>query len=415
VLTVTKFYDYNIRSYNMPTPEELQPISLDDQERMFLRRQSRYGLDVTGKHADNKVVDEHHLLRDTEGRPLKGFFLIEGAFYTEDIVIKNAATGIELKKATRDPGTMELNLEADPDYYCAEVSVTVGELTGREAAYVIVSIKDFPKEALVSYQVVGGQFVTSRSIMQKIVENKECSDVCFDEIHHKPASYPAQPALIDMDKTYNWKYMINVVRDLQRSLELSHAPAYLKLTKKVCALIKKALTPKPTLWKSSEVSGLFKASTLDAYPSDEHVSKSDVLLMLARYNTDQFKTLGATAVTYDSKVISGAGVITVKLSKLNTAAAPMVAIVYLTYTTNDPLIIAVSSTSATFTNTKTIVIDPANLGNLGTVIYKNLKGDPVTPVPAVLLKDVKEISVIETASQQEILINKENQLGANLT
>jgi len=301
----------------------LGPLTLTEQERLNLKNITRFGFDRTGTHPDNHIITEQHILKQPNGTVRKAIYLKEGLFFTESVIIRDLtdpANPVDMVKAERDPGTMELITNTNPDYFCSEPSMVVGGITGKEACLIIIFICDeAPDIVEVDYQCVGGQFSRPSSMMQRMTDNIACSDVCYDDLFNVPELFKPEHHGHSMHDTTDWEFMIDAIDRVTRSIELSYIPAFVTLTNRVCEMIREGLKPKPALARvrdesydllpnaddSTPWTGARPSLFLDPWPSDEHPSKSDVLMMMEEYLANGYENLANRSIRWENLSASG--------------------------------------------------------------------------------------------------------------
>ena len=292
-------------------PEHLGPLTLSEQERLDLKTISRYGFDRSGHHEDNHIVEEVRILKQPDGSIIRSFPLQEGLFYSESVKVydwTDPSNPRELRKAERDPGTMELIKDNDPEYYCSEISTVVGSLTGLEACLLVVILDGRqPEEVMIDYQCVGGQFSNPSALMRRMVDNIGDSEICYDSIFNKPAVFNPKHHMHSLTDVVGMEFLVDAINNVARTLELSYVPAFIHFRDKVCKMIRDGLRPPPSLSNvRDEIWELFPTTytgprpqeELDPWPSDKYVSKSDVLMMLAEYEANGFASMGSKSIKF---------------------------------------------------------------------------------------------------------------------
>ncbi len=259
---------------------------------------TRYGLDKTAAHSDNLIVEEHTLLRD-DGTYNKVLAPREGYFYTQDVKVEDItdpANPIELVKATRDLNNDgELVHNQNSDYVATEPSMVVGGLVGKEACLLIVfpGADNPPAKVRVTYQVVGGQFIHSSSTLLKIYENIATGYVEWDDIANKPQQFVGKHHGHNINDVYGWEYVVEAIDRLGRVMELGHIPAYTEMANKLYEIASSAVKP---ITKQNYI------NLLDGKPSDEYMSKSDVLFLINEAKTNYDGLVAKTFKGYPTDV-----------------------------------------------------------------------------------------------------------------
>lgn len=162
----------------------------------------KYPLDLTGAAASNRVSNEQHTLPSTN---IRVFVPQYGAFFTDSIAVRDAATNRTLVKYT--------------DYYPSLLYAGPTEQTGREIHQIIV-ITDSTCSANILFdaQMLGGEYSYSYDAIVQLVKNLalDSRTIQFDNIIGKPDGYNPAPHLHDAGDLYGFEYLsasIDRVRD----------------------------------------------------------------------------------------------------------------------------------------------------------------------------------------------------------
>jgi len=157
----------------------------------------KYPLDLTGSASSNAIGNESHTVpRDTS----RGFALDYGPFYTKSLVIRKASDGEALI--------------AHVDYIALHQYQEATLVAGQEiCAAVLITNADIEGELLVDYQVVGGGFSSSVSVIQELVAALEIDDraIAWGDIIGKLEAFPPSPHYHDLDDFYGFEYMIAAI------------------------------------------------------------------------------------------------------------------------------------------------------------------------------------------------------------
>ncbi|MNU19574.1 hypothetical protein D3C71_78030 [compost metagenome] len=176
----------------------------------------RYPLDPTGTNPDNLVVDEPHTL---PARQIRAVATEYGAFYTESMVVVDAATNQPLVKGVQ--------------YYAAELYEVPSGMFGKEVCAIIL-IKDpsVSPNIRIRYQAVGGEYSRSVTAIIQQIEALNLDDrpVEWGSIINKPSEYPPSHHLHDLGDIYGFEYMVHAldrIRDaILRGDDISHDTIY---------------------------------------------------------------------------------------------------------------------------------------------------------------------------------------------
>jgi len=135
----------------------------------------RYPLDETGTSPDNLVLNEPHELGS---RQVRCIALHYGAFFTESLRVRDAATGQLLTSA---------------QFYPAELYAVPTALYGKEiCAIIVITDPTVSGNVLVDYQVLGGYYGASTQAIIQQLENLNLDDrpVSWHNVIDKPSEFP---------------------------------------------------------------------------------------------------------------------------------------------------------------------------------------------------------------------------------
>lgn len=136
------------------------------------KQMTRYPLDLTGKHPDNKVVNERVVV-DTRSPVFK---LSAGAFYTDSVVIVHL--GETLAKGV--------------DYKATRMVEDAVILSNQDvAAYIKITDKTLVGELLVTYQAVGGEYQNIHNTLVEILNDYKIDKrgVYFNDVVNLPTAF----------------------------------------------------------------------------------------------------------------------------------------------------------------------------------------------------------------------------------
>ena len=164
----------------------------------------KYPLDLTGSASSNAIVNESHTVPRDNSR---GFALDYGPFYSESLVITRPSTGEVLKPHI--------------DYIALHQYQEATLIAGQEICAAVLIINEAIAEELsVSYQVVGGGFSSSVSVIQELVEALELDNraVAWGDIIGKLEAFPAAPHYHDLDDFYGFEYMVSALDRIEAAI-----------------------------------------------------------------------------------------------------------------------------------------------------------------------------------------------------
>ncbi len=176
----------------------------------------RYPLDPTGTSPDNLVSDEPHALPARQKRAIAPQY---GAFYTESIVVVDAATNTPLTKGVQ--------------YYPAELYEVPTGMFGKEVcAIILITDPSVSANVKITYQAVGGEYSRSaQAIIQQIEAlNLDDRPVEWGSIINKPSEYPPSHHLHDLGDIYGFEYMVHALDRIRAAIlmgdDVSHDAIY---------------------------------------------------------------------------------------------------------------------------------------------------------------------------------------------
>lgn len=164
----------------------------------------KYPLDLTGSASSNAIVNELHTVPRDNSR---GFALDYGPFYSESLVITRPSTGEILKPHI--------------DYIALHQYQEATLIAGQEiCAAVLIINETIAEELSVSYQVVGGGFSSSVSVIQELVEALQLDNraVAWGDIIGKLEAFPAAPHYHDLDDFYGFEYMVSALDRIESAI-----------------------------------------------------------------------------------------------------------------------------------------------------------------------------------------------------
>ena len=176
----------------------------------------RYPLDPTGTSPDNLVADEPHALPARQIRALAPQY---GAFYTESVVVVDAATNQPLVKGVQ--------------YYPAELYEVPTGMFGKEVcAIILINDPSVSANVKVTYQAVGGEYSRSATAIIQQIEALNLDDrpVEWGSIINKPSEYPPSHHLHDLGDVYGFEYMVHALDRIRAAIlmgdDVSHDTIY---------------------------------------------------------------------------------------------------------------------------------------------------------------------------------------------
>jgi hypothetical protein len=161
-----------------------------------------YQFDKTAVSPANLVTAEVHNVNIGEARLI---VLTHGLFFTENIVIRNAATTTELVKGT--------------DYTFRGFDPEISALAGHECASAIY-FPSFSGPVEVDYQVVGGYQSMNSAIMKEVAQAlAQLPPADFEQLANAPTSYAPDPHMHSfVDDLTNLEKFRMTVEDLKQAI-----------------------------------------------------------------------------------------------------------------------------------------------------------------------------------------------------
>lgn len=166
----------------------------------------KYPLDPTGISPANLVVGEAKTLGNTK---IRVFGMLYGPFFTESLVVKDAANGRVLIR--------------DVDYYATEMYQLPTEMYGKEiCAIVIITNQTVSANVTVDYQVLGGEFSYSYdAIVQLITKlNLDNRPVAWGSLIDKPDAFEPAPHLHDAGDVYGMEYIVVALERVVQAIQI---------------------------------------------------------------------------------------------------------------------------------------------------------------------------------------------------
>lgn len=157
---------------------------------MTLQVNVKYPVDRTGKHPDNRVVNERHLLT-----PLNRTLVPrEGYFYAEGLVIQGGTRG--------DTNTLVLG----QDYNLDDLNDILTHETGKSIFTSIVILNSkIMGEVQITYQCYGTRDEFTPGMVKGIIDEYRAIVPRFDEITNRPKTYPFAPHAHPIGEISGWE------------------------------------------------------------------------------------------------------------------------------------------------------------------------------------------------------------------
>lgn len=136
------------------------------------KQMTRYPLDLTGKHPDNKVVNERYII-DARNPVFK---LSAGAFYTDSVVITHLGEAITPRV----------------DFTFTRLVEEAVKLSNQDvAAFITLNDRSLSGEILITYQAVGGEFQNIHNTIVDILENYKLDKrgVFYNDVVNLPTAF----------------------------------------------------------------------------------------------------------------------------------------------------------------------------------------------------------------------------------
>lgn len=168
----------------------------------------KYPLDTTGRNPNNLVNgEEHDIGVILPGRRSRIFVPTYGPFYTEGMVIRVRSTGQVLQPRIH--------------YIATEFYQAAAKRTGMEVCTAIVITDSLvPSDLVISYQVVGGEFQLSTSVLQNAIDRLEIDKrpVKWGDIIGLPEAFPPSDHLHDIGDVYGFEYLIPPLEGIEQAI-----------------------------------------------------------------------------------------------------------------------------------------------------------------------------------------------------
>ena len=172
----------------------------------------RYGLDPTAVNPDNLVMNEQHVLAN---RRIRAISPVEGAFYGENVVVREDSSGRILTKGIH--------------YVPQEYYRTPSELYGK-AVYGILLIIDpaVTSHITINYQVVGGIYSGTTDTLKHLLEQvrDDGTEFSFYDVVGRPDAYAPTPHLHSLDNGMKFEYVVHALERIRNAILWSDSPAY---------------------------------------------------------------------------------------------------------------------------------------------------------------------------------------------
>lgn len=166
----------------------------------------KYPYDPTGKAATNLVPDELHQLNNANFRVLVPRY---GAFYTESVSLREAASGKPLV-----PGR---------DYYPAMLYKLPTMETGQEVHQIIIITNPaVSSNVLFTAQMLGGEYSYSWDAIVQMIQSLKLDQrsVVFENIIGKPEKWEPAPHLHDIGDVYGFEYQVAALERLAQAIKM---------------------------------------------------------------------------------------------------------------------------------------------------------------------------------------------------
>lgn len=169
----------------------------------------KYPLDRTGKAATNLVTDELHQLNNANYRVLVPRY---GAFFTDSITVREAASGRVLKKGV--------------DYYPAMLYKTPTVDTGLEVhQLIIVTDPTASANLLFNGQMLGGEYSYNWDAIVQLIQSLKLDQrsVLFDNIIGKPELWQPTPHLHDIGDVFGFEFHVAAMERIRQAIMMGGA------------------------------------------------------------------------------------------------------------------------------------------------------------------------------------------------
>lgn len=175
----------------------------------------RYPLDETGTSPDNLVLNEPHELGS---RQVRCIALHYGAFFTESLRVRDAATG---------------QLLTADQYYPAELYAVPTALYGKEiCAIIVITDPTVSGNVLVDYQVLGGYYGASTQAIIQQLDNLNLDDrpVSWPNVIDKPSEFPPTWHYHDAGDIFGFEFVVQALDRIRDAIlmgdQASHDEIY---------------------------------------------------------------------------------------------------------------------------------------------------------------------------------------------
>lgn len=164
----------------------------------------KYPLDLTGENPTNLVDGESILVPRTTGRHFAPEY---GPFYADSMRVRTI------------PGNIELVPETD--FACLFIYEDLTRRAGLPVTAVVSILNpDYYGQMELTYQTVGGEFSTSVSVIQQLIENLEIDNraVQWDDILNKPVTFAPSPHLHHVGDLYGMEDVVDELTELRYAI-----------------------------------------------------------------------------------------------------------------------------------------------------------------------------------------------------
>lgn len=182
----------------------------------------KYPLDLTGINPNNLVMSEPHTL---EGGAVRAIVPNYGAFFTEGLVIHDAATGLPLVKYDQ--------------YKAAQLYQEATEKTGKEVcAVIVITDPTVSSNIEITYQAIGGEFSYSVFALRQMLEDIDLDTypVEWGSIIGTPDYFPPAPHLHDAGDLYGFEYLTEALEALRHAILTGDEAAHEELRALITAM-----------------------------------------------------------------------------------------------------------------------------------------------------------------------------------
>lgn len=169
----------------------------------------KYPLDLTGVNPNNLVLGEQH---DLTRRKVRAVATNYGPFYTQGLKVYDAATGKLLIPGTPEEGGQ---------YVAAELYEEATRRSAKEVCAIIVITDQTVGDSIkLDYQVVGGEFSSSVSVIAQMIEALSLDDrpIKWGDILGKPDAFPPAKHLHDIGDIYGFEYLVDALERVRNAI-----------------------------------------------------------------------------------------------------------------------------------------------------------------------------------------------------